>query len=404
MHRNKILVLTPIYPAPDMPKSDTPIVHYFVREWVKMGYDIHVINYVANFPKPLYWLAKPFKEVIGAKAGFGIRTTPYQDREYEIEKVKVKRICLRKNRPHTLHPRSEIQQAIAKTICYCKENHFVPDYIIGHWPNPQLEIMSVLKDEFKSILCYVSHGDSISKIYKQRTMDLLNKVDVFGFRCDVVQQEFFNEYHIDKPYFMCYSGIPSSFLEGEVKKDFSKIKDFIYVGTLIKRKKTVCIVEALAKAYNDECFNMRYVGIGAESKAIEKAIKRNHVEERVKLLGRVDRNLVRDLVDQSQVFIMISKGEAFGLVYLEAMARGCITIASRNEGFDGIIKDGYNGFLCEAGNSDELSEIIKRIKGMSQGELLQISRNAIATANALTDAKAAKYYLEAVMSASGNHN
>ena len=77
MHRNKILVLTPIYPAPDMPKSDTPIVHYFVREWVKMGYDIHVINYVANFPKPLYWFAKPFNEVIGAKAGFGIRTTPY---------------------------------------------------------------------------------------------------------------------------------------------------------------------------------------------------------------------------------------------------------------------------------------------------------------------------------------
>ena len=42
---------------------------------------------------------------------------------------------------------------------------------------------------------------------------------------------------------------------------------------------------------------------------------------------------------------MISQGEAFGLVYLEAMARGCITIASRGEGFDGIIKDGINGFL-----------------------------------------------------------
>ena len=42
---------------------------------------------------------------------------------------------------------------------------------------------------------------------------------------------------------------------------------------------------------------------------------------------------------------MISKNEAFGLVYLEAMLAGCI-VASRN-GIDGIIIDGYNGFLCD---------------------------------------------------------
>jgi hypothetical protein len=31
----KILVLTSIYPADDVPKEWTPIVHYFTREWVK---------------------------------------------------------------------------------------------------------------------------------------------------------------------------------------------------------------------------------------------------------------------------------------------------------------------------------------------------------------------------------
>ena len=40
--------------------------------------------------------------------------------------------------------------------------------------------------------------------------------------------------------------------------------------------------------------------------------------------------------------------EAYGLVYLEAMARGCITIASRDEGFDGVIKDGINGFCLRS--------------------------------------------------------
>ena len=45
------------------------------------------------------------------------------------------------------------------------------------------------------------------------------------------------------------------------------------------------------------------------------------------------------------VWIMISKNETFGLVYLEAMARGCITIGSRNQGIDGVINHGVNGFF-----------------------------------------------------------
>lgn len=394
----QILVLTSIYPASDMPKTDTPVVHYFTREWVKMGYDVRVVHYVANFPKLLYMLAKPFKDLIGARAGFGIRTTPYEDCEYEIDGVYVKRIGIRKTRPHVLHPRKDIAKAIDKTIQYCKDKEFIPDCIIGHWPNPQLEIMKALKKEFHCKLCYVSHGDSISRLYKKRTMDLLNEIDLFGFRCDTVKKEFFEEFDIKKPSFMCYSGIPASFLENANEKDFSDIRNFIYVGTLIKRKFPSVIVEALSKAFNNEPFSIKYVGTGAETQHIEKIAITNNVKQHVHLLGRIDRKDVLKNVDKSQVFVMISQGEAFGLVYLEAMARGCITIASRGEGFDGIIKDGINGFLCEAGNADELAAIISKIRKMSNDSLQVISKKAKSTAESLTDVKAARYYIDAVES------
>ena len=48
------------------------------------------------------------------------------------------------------------------------------------------------------------------------------------------------------------------------------------------------------------------------------------------------------------------------------MARGCITIASRMKDLTGV--EGDNGFLCEAGNADELTQIIIRIKNLSQTE------------------------------------
>jgi glycosyltransferase involved in cell wall biosynthesis len=79
------------------------------------------------------------------------------------------------------------------------------------------------------------------------------------------------------------------------------------------------------------------------------------------------------------------------------MARGCITIASRNEGFDGVIVDGENGFLCEAGNAQELASIIKRINMMSPIERQAISDRAIETAKLLTDENAAKMYIDNVI-------
>jgi glycosyltransferase involved in cell wall biosynthesis len=93
---------------------------------------------------------------------------------------------------------------------------------------------------------------------------------------------------------------------------------------------------------------------------------------------------------------MISEGEAFGLVYLEAMSRGCITIASKNEGMDGIIKDGINGFLCESGNQFDLENKLRFISCLSTKEIKVIKINAIHTAQEYTNEKAALKYLNLI--------
>lgn len=94
---------------------------------------------------------------------------------------------------------------------------------------------------------------------------------------------------------------------------------------------------------------------------------------------------------------MISEEETFGLVYLEAMSMGCITIASRNEGMEGIIVDGKNGFLCKAGDEHELASIINKINQMPQDKLNEISINAIKTAKELTDDKVAEHYINSII-------
>ena len=94
---------------------------------------------------------------------------------------------------------------------------------------------------------------------------------------------------------------------------------------------------------------------------------------------------------------MISSTEIFGLVYLEAMALGLIPIGSRNEGIDGVIRDGENGFLCKAGDVDELTSILERIKKMPSEEISKISIYAKKTAFDYSDESVAKRYLNALI-------
>ena len=36
-----ILVLSHVYPGAGVPDTFTPVVHYFVKEWIKMGYNVN---------------------------------------------------------------------------------------------------------------------------------------------------------------------------------------------------------------------------------------------------------------------------------------------------------------------------------------------------------------------------
>lgn len=389
-----ILVLTNIYPCSDLPKGYTPVVHYFVREWVKMGYNIRVINYDVNFPSLYYKLTRCINNRIASKTGSVVKKTATKDKIYQLEGVNVYRISLKKLIPHSLCSSKEINKAYKKSIEYLKNESFFPDIVISHWANPCVLLMSMFKDKFKVPTCYVAHGVNELSVYGSKTQKLLESIDIIGCRSEHIKIGFKLKYKTDIPIFNCYSGIPEEYVNVDKIKEINDISNFIYVGTLIKRKYPANIIPALKRAYHNEKFIMNYVGEGKEKEAILKISKSNGVSENIVLHGRLQRNQVVELLDKNEVFIMISKNETYGLVYLEAMARGCITIASRNEGFDGIIQDGYNGFLCEAGNSDELYSVICKIRSLSKETIQEISTNAQHTARNLTDTKAANMYLE----------
>ena len=121
------------------------------------------------------------------------------------------------------------------------------------------------------------------------------------------------------------------------------------------------------------------------------------LEDKVTFTGRVPREQVLKYMKEYQVFTLISDDETYGMVYIEAMLQGCLTIASRKGGFDGIIIDGENGFICEPGNEAELIEIYKRIKKMPAQERNTLGQRAIDLAIHFSEREVAERYLNDIL-------
>lgn len=396
-----ILLISTIYPLPEG-NHGTAVCHFFAREWVKMGYNIRVIHIQATFPRIFYWVARMARNRIAAKTGAVVYT--YRDSKtvhYEMDGVSISRVPVFKPIPHGSYSRKSIRKTVEEIVRENTANGFTPDVIIGHFPNPQIELLSLLKKEYTMAkTCCVMHGDIgiMKKVYGDRLPQLMQDIDVWGFRSKTVLEEFEKAVGKVERSFICYSGIPEKYITSENVHRFEKtLRHFVYVGEMIERKYPEKVTDALNLAYPNKDFHLTYIGAGHLIEIIKQKIDNFQLQKQVSILGRIPRDQIVAEYDKADCMVMISRGEAYGLVYLEAMARGCITIASKREGFDGVIVDGENGFLCKAGDAHELASIIKCINALTPAERQRISENAIATAKRLTDFKAAKMYIDDVI-------
>lgn len=385
-----ILVLTPIYPGPNIGNNVTKVVHYFAKEWVKAGENVQVINLPSYFPKLMYAVPKVLKDFLFKKIGVAIPIHRNDKIEkFSLDNVPVTRIPLFKKHPWTMVASNYLERAVKDIIDEMSALQFTPDIIIAHWFDPSLFFIQELKQHYNCKASIVVHDRPFK--YAQ----YIHAADLWGYRKIDTPDLFKQIFPSVKFSFRCKSGIPTEYLNNRPTRDWSHISMFVYVGTLIKRKYADVAIKAI-KNSDVEDFEFNIIGEGPLKTKLEKITSEENLKSKVKILGRIERQEILKHLDMSDIFVMISRDEVFGLVYIEAMARGCIVIASKNEGMEGIIESGKNGFLIEAGNEKELTETINKINLLNQEERKIISNNAIKTAESLTDDKVACEYLSYV--------
>lgn len=397
----RIYVITPGYPSKNNPIGATPIVHYFTREWVKMGHKVTVFHLEKQYPLLVRWFSRMFEAKLYSLLGNPVRIKKPIEYVEENEGVKVYHRIIRKSIISKRYYKRDVYKMFEMVKQYC-HNNGIPDAFVGHWDNPQLELLSLLKSEYptvKNSLVLHTINKDLKNFYSKEWGHLIDSIDTLGFRNYSAQEKFKDQYFTPKRTFVAASGISEVFVNNSCEKKFEEeVKSFIYVGALIKRKHPFELLKAVTDVYGNKPYNLTYIGEGNETETILKYFANLKGEGKLEMTGRIPREKVIDYLKQSDVFVMISDHETFGLVYLEAMSMGCITVASVGGGVDGIIKSGVNGFLCKQGDARSLAEVIETIRSLSIEEKIIISRNAVSTALYYSDRNVAKSYLNAIVS------
>lgn len=92
----------------------------------------------------------------------------------------------------------------------------------------------------------------------------------------------------------------------------------------------------------------------------------------------------------SDIFVMPSYTESFGLVYAEAMSQGLPVIYSKGQGFDGQFTEGTVGYHVDSGSPDDVAAGIKRVVENYE----QIKPNCVPSSHCFTWANICQNYSE----------
>jgi N-acetyl-alpha-D-glucosaminyl L-malate synthase BshA len=138
-------------------------------------------------------------------------------------------------------------------------------------------------------------------------------------------------------------------------------KILIHVSNFRAVKRPVDVIDIFSKVQAEMPAILLMVGDGPERSNAEWFARHRGIERKVRFLGKQDS--IEELIGISDLLLLPSETESFGLVALEAMACEVPVVASRVGGLPEVITDGLEGFLAQPRDVAKMAECSLTILG-----------------------------------------
>ena len=188
-----------------------------------------------------------------------------------------------------------------------------------------------------------------------------------GSECHYVMSNFtskrMKKYLPSAKYKTVYGGVDKTIFFSDNRK---KTKSIIFNGNLKSRKGFASIVAALKHLTVEESSSLELKIVGSYHREDREKILKflRGSSARITFTGVITENSLADLYRSAMLNILLSKSEdfyfeGFGLIHVEAIACGTMSVGSLDSGNECAIQDG-NGYLVNPDEPMQLADIIRR--------------------------------------------
>ena len=232
------------------------------------------------------------------------------------------------------------------------------------------------------------HGTDITLVGKHRTFApvvafSINKSDGVTAVSEYLSKQTKEHFNITTDIEVIYNFIDFERFKRVDKDHFKKLiapngeRILTHVSNFRKVKRVADVIEVFKRVYQEVPSKLLLIGDGPERQNLEELCREIGLCHEIRFLGKQD--AVEELLAISDLFIIPSANESFGLAALEAMACEVPVISSNVGGLPEVNIHGETGFLSDVGNVDEMAEYAIRI--LKDDKILQrFRKNALAQA------------------------
>lgn len=298
------------------------------------------------------------------------------------------------------------ETSLASTIVNVAINHQL-DILHVHYAIPHASSAYFAKQilkEYNIDLPFITtlHGTDITLVGKDKSYShivdfSINKSDAVTAVSENLRTETLKNFCVSKDIKVITNFIdPNRFRirESKINKKVFAPHDekiLVHVSNFRKVKRVEDVIHIFEKVNKEIPSKLLMIGDGPERQSAEDMCRKLGICTDIKYLGKQEQ--LEEILSLSDLFLLTSEYESFGLAALEAMACGVPIITTNAGGLSEVNKDGYSGYLSDVGDIDKMAKDALSILS-DDATLQQFKENALEHATTFSIDKLLPQYEE----------
>ena len=258
-------------------------------------------------------------------------------------------------------------------------------YAIPHASAAFMAKQILAKEGIRVPVITTLHGTDITLVGRDKTYSpvvtfSMNESDALTAVSNNLRDETYRNFRIEKEIVVIYNFVDVKRFNRKPIVAFKQViapnneRILLHASNFRKVKRVGDVVKVFTEINNEIPSKLLFVGDGPERSHIEGLCRQSKAHNDIRFLGRQEQ--MEDILAISDLFLLPSEYESFGLVALEAMAAGVPVISTNAGGLPEININGVTGFLSDVGDVGNMSSNIISI--FSDGKAFEeMKKNAI---------------------------